>query len=92
MSVYKVSDRFGRKRPLDSVMMKQYEVHIPAAQAMKPIGEHRWFARARVKQIGAERVNDFVRILGEWHGKTSEEAEAKARRAAEEWIARHEAR
>ena len=68
---------------------KRYEVDVPPAQSMRPIGDKKWFARARVRQTGSGRVNDFIRIPGEWHGKTSEEAEARARRAAEEWIANH---
>ena len=72
----------GRKLSIDSVMTKQYEVHIPPAQAMKPIGEQCWFARARVKQTGTEPVNDFVRLPGEWHGRRMPEGN---REAAEDW-------
>ena len=69
--------------------MKHYEADIPPAQSMSPIGKKQWFARARAKEIGPGRTNHFIRIPGEWHGQTREEAEAKARRAAEEWIAHH---
>ena len=69
--------------------MKHYEADIPPAQSMSSIGKKQWFARASAKEIGSGRTNHFIRIPGEWHGQTREEAEAKARRAAEEWIAHH---
>ncbi len=69
--------------------MKRYEADIPPAQSMSSIGKKQWFARARAKEIGSGRTNHFIRIPGEWHGQTREEAEAKARRAADEWIAHH---
>jgi hypothetical protein len=53
---------------------------------MEPIGEFRWFAVARVRQNNAGQPNQLVRIPGEWHGRTKEQAEAKARKAAKEWI------
>ena len=70
-------------------MTKKYEANILPAQPMNSIGDYRWFARARVRQIETGRDYDFIRIPGEWHGKTSQEAESKALRAAQEWIAQH---
>lgn len=71
-------------------MVKKYDAWIPSAQPMKAIGEFEWFAKAKVKQLWTGRANDFITLPGEWHGKTKEEAEAKARRAAQEWISEHE--
>lgn len=45
--------------------MKRYEVDIPPAQSMSPIGKKKWFAKARAKQIGPGHINDFIRIPGE---------------------------
>ena len=84
----KCSDH-GSPRSSESVMTKPYEVHIPPAQSMRPLRENKWFAGAQVMRTGTGRENDLIKLYGEWHGKTSGEAEAKARRAAEEWIARH---
>jgi len=60
---------------------------IPPARPMEPLGQSRWFAVARVKQKVSGRPDQITRIPGEWHGRTKEQAEARARRAAEEWIA-----
>jgi len=53
---------------------------------MKPIGEFRWFAVARVRRKNSGEPDQIVRIPGEWHGRTKQQAEAKARKAAQEWI------
>lgn len=67
--------------------MPEYEPAIPAAKPMNPIGEYTWFATAQVRQLGTVYDNHCIRLRGEWHGKTKQEAESKARRAAEAWIA-----
>lgn len=67
-------------------MTKKIEPWIPPARRMKPIGEFRWFAVARVKQTNPGKPHQMGRIPGEWHGRTKEQAEAKARKAAKEWI------
>ena len=71
-------------------MGRKYVAWIPPAQPMKPLGEYEWFAKAKVKQTETGRADDITTVRGEWHGKTKEEAEAKARRAAEEWISERE--
>ena len=68
--------------------MLRYVPYIPPAQKMSPIGKKEWFATAQIKQLGTVYDNHCVRLPGEWHGATKAEAEAKARRAAEEWIAK----
>jgi hypothetical protein len=70
-------------------MTRKYEAVVVPAQSMKPIGVNRWFAQARIRQTGIGRNNDVIRIPGEWHGRTRQEAESKARLAAEDWIAQH---
>ena len=63
--------------------------YIPAAEAPRPmdaIGGNRWYARARVKMRRADQPDTVIRIPGEWHGKTAQEAEQRALRAAGEWI------
>ena len=67
-------------------MSIEIEPWIPPAQPMDPLGEFRWFAVARVKQKISGRPDQITRIPGEWHGRTKEQAEARARRAAQEWI------
>jgi len=67
--------------------MTQYEPYIPPAQPMRPIGPNSWFATAQVRLLGTAHDRHYIRVRGEWHGKTKAEAEAKARRAAEAWIA-----
>ena len=59
---------------------------------MEPIGANKWLARAKVKQLKSGHSSDFINLPGEWHGKTKEEAEAKSRRAANEWISEREDR
>jgi hypothetical protein len=69
------------------VGMKQYEPHIPPAQPMQSIGPNAWYATAQVRLLTTLHDRHYIRVRGEWHGKTKAEAEAKARRAAEAWIA-----
>jgi hypothetical protein len=56
------------------------------AKSMEPIHDHRWYAKARVRIVRPDQPDCFVRIPGEWHGKTQEQAEARARHAASDWI------
>ena len=72
---------------VDRALDIELEPSIPPARVMSAIGEFRWFTLARVRQIRAGRPDDFIRLAGEWHGKTKNQAEAKALRAAKEWIA-----
>ena len=69
-------------------MRRRFEPWIPAAQPMPTVASNGWFATARIRQLDAARDDAYIRLRGEWHGRTPAEAEAKARRAAEEWIAR----
>ena len=73
-------------------MPKRFEPWIPPAQPMTPVADKRWFATARIRQLDAARDDAYIRLRGEWHGRTQAEAEAKARRAAEEWVERRESR
>lgn len=68
-------------------MVRRFEPWIPAARPMTPVAGQQWFATARIRQLDAARDDAYIRLRGEWHGRTAAEAEAKARRAAEEWIA-----
>ena len=69
-------------------MPRDYEPYIPPARPMRPVGPNEWFATAQLRHLAAGRADHLIRLPGEWHGRTKAEAEAKARRAAEEWIAR----
>ena len=66
--------------------MKRHIVDESVTLAIEPIGEYEWFDKAKVKQIGTGRSDDFITLQGECRGKTKEEAEARARKAAADWI------
>ncbi len=68
-------------------MTDRIEPWIPPARQMDPIGEFRWFAVASVRQSCLGGPDQITRIPGEWHGKTKAQAESRARRAAQDWIA-----
>jgi len=67
-------------------MKKEYDIWIPPAQPMTPMGKYEWVAKAKVKQTGTGRSDDIITLDGEWYGETAQEAEDKARRAAGKWI------
>jgi hypothetical protein len=69
--------------------------YIPAAEtpeSMDAIGGNRWYARARVRMRRPDQPDTVIRLAGEWHGKTPEEAESRALRAASDWIAARDAK
>ncbi|HEY5624267.1 MAG TPA: hypothetical protein VIV14_10950 [Gammaproteobacteria bacterium] len=62
---------------------------VPAAEPaeeMNPIHDFRWYSKARVRLVLPGQPDSLIRLPGEWHGKTREEAESRAVRAAHDWI------
>jgi hypothetical protein len=62
---------------------------VPAAEPaepMTPIHGFCWYAKARVRLVRPDQPDSLIRLPGEWHGKTRDEAESRAVRAARDWI------
>ena len=62
---------------------------VPSAEpanSMNPIGERCWYALAKVWLVRSGEIDSYIRLPGEWHGKTAEEAESRALRAARVWV------
>jgi hypothetical protein len=88
MSIYSLSTH-GLFLPIRDVtrdVIKRLEPWIPSAQPMKSIGEFRWFAVAKIRRVQPGKPDEITRLPGEWHGRTRQQAEARALRAATEWI------
>ena len=66
--------------------MAKYDFRVDTYEIDPPLENNiGWGAKARVKEVGTGRSDDGV-VLHEHWGSTEEEAEAKARAEAEEWI------
>ena len=66
--------------------MSKFDFFMNAYPIKPPIGgQFGWGAKAKVKEIGAGSVDDFM-VMHEHWGKTREEAEEKAYSEAKAWI------
>lgn len=68
--------------------MTSYDSWVDSYRINPPIGKvYEWGAKAKVKQTGTGRTDDFITLREHW-GKTEKEARSKATAEANEWIAR----
>jgi hypothetical protein len=68
-------------------LVKKYDYYVDTYRIHPPIGgKIGWWAKARVKQTGTGRSDDFV-TLGEHKGATEHEVQQKADAEARQWIA-----